>query len=203
MRVHETKFFDIITDCNLSWNVHVADLCRKLSKLHYIFYTVRDNCTDKVLKLLYSCLVYSNKIYCSSVWGKCTKTVLEPLLLNHKQLIRALAGARRLDPTAPLYESLRLLKPHQIIQYMTGIFMYKCLNDAEFCIWFRQRRFTYNTRGEYDMPLEVPLISNRHSEQMLTFQGPNTWNQIPLSIRLMPYNSFKFSLKRHLLLCES
>ena len=67
------KFLGVIIDSNLSWNLHISNLSRKLAKYSPILYRIRKHCMNKPLKLIYSCLIYSNLIYCISVWGHCKK----------------------------------------------------------------------------------------------------------------------------------
>ena len=97
---HSVKFLGIILVENLSWNVQISSVSRRLSKYVPIMYRIRDTCNVQVLKLVYNCLVYPNLIYANSVWGFCTKLALNPLNIMHKKIIRSMCGLSFTDHTA-------------------------------------------------------------------------------------------------------
>ena len=150
--------------------------------------------------LIYNCLIYSNIIYCNSIWGFCKKNAIQPLLVAHKKIIRAIAvDANRDRRSRDIFNDLHLLNLENINKYMSGIFVYKCLNDHHFSTWFNFRVSVYQTRAMEARPLEVPLITNLHSEQMISYRGAKLWNEIPTNITDNNYNSFKILYKTLLL----
>ena len=82
---------------------------------------------------------------------------------------------------------------------MVGLFVYKCINDVDFGAWFMRRLSVYPTRLDESMPLCVPRITNKHSEQCIAYRGAVVWNNINLDTRSQTYNCFKIRLKRTLL----
>ena len=122
-------------------------------------------------------------------------------MIKQKKFVRAIAGVGRLHHTDSIFDDFRLLKMESINKYMCAIFMYKCLNDVYFSSWFNYREFSYRTRASVNRHLlQVPHISNVHSEQMITYRGPDLWNAIPVNIAESNYNSFKILYKSQLLI---
>ena len=198
-KVENAKFLGILLDQHLSWNENISNVVRKLAKYVPIMYASRRYCSEKCLKLIYNCLVYSNLIYCNSIWGYCTKTALQPLFIMQKKIIRGMAGVSLYDSSRPFFNSFSLLLLDNINIYMTALFVYKCLHSLDFMHWFRERSSNYPTRLDSTMPLTVPRISNKHSEQCISYRGPMIWNDLSLDIREQTYNCFKIRLKRLLL----
>ena len=194
-RVYHTKFLGVVVDANLSWNKHIINLTSKISKYVPKIYRIRSLCTEKSLRLIYNSLIYSNLVYCNTVWGFCRGVALTPLIIAQKKVIRALAGVGYNHHTSHLFSSMKLLTLEGINEYIVAIFVYKCLNSVEFNHWYRYRETEYLTRGSSLALLEVPIISNLHSEQCIKYRGARVWNQIPLQVRSKTYNSFKIELK--------
>ena len=192
------KFLGVVVDCNLSWNYHIGNLNRKLAKYVPIFYRIRNFCTSKALKIMYNGLVYSNLIYCNSIWGYCTDTALNPLTVLHKKVIRAMAGVNRLHSTKELFSRFSLLSLPEINVYMVGIFMYKCVKDGR-NDWFEEAELLVSTRSASQNLIVIPRISNKHSEQCISYRGPKIWNDICLSTRNKSYDCFKKTFKTSLL----
>ena len=194
-RVYETKFLGVVLDPHLSWECHINNLSRKLAKFSPVIFRIRKLCSFNSLKLIYNCLIYSNLIYCNSVWGFCKVKARSPLTRIHKKIVRALAGVSYYHPTESLYKDLFILNPDKINAYMVGIFVYKCLRNDVAMPFFTYRQQTYSTRLAEDSPLFVPQIGNIHSEQRISYRGPFVWNSIPVEIRNLPFNSFKKAYK--------
>ena len=53
-----TKYLGVYVDENLSWDIHVSFVERKISKYIPIVYNIRNSLTSESLKLLYNCMIY-------------------------------------------------------------------------------------------------------------------------------------------------
>ena len=91
-KVQKAKFLGVLLDQHLTWEVHILNVSIKLAKFVPIMYESRQYCTDKGISLIYNCPVYSNLIYCNSIWGCCTKCALQPVKVIQKKIIRGMAG---------------------------------------------------------------------------------------------------------------
>ena len=198
-RVFNTRFLGLVIDSNLSWSDHIRNLSKKLFKYVPIVYRIRNFCTRRALSLVYNCLIYSNIIYCNSVWGPSKKVATHPLVIVHKKIIRAIAGVGQLQPTAGIFQELRILNFDNINVYMSGIFVYKCLDSTDFHDWFQFEDNAYPTRRNDSRYLRIPRTNNVHSEQMISYRGAKIWNSIPNDICENSYDRFKFLFKSFLL----
>ena len=160
-----------------------TNLSRKLSKYVPILYRIQNLCTPRSLKLIYNCLIYSNLIYCNSVWGYCRSVALNPLIVTHKKIVRALAGVGYNHHTTEIFNDLSFLNIRKINEYMVGIFAYKCLANEEFSTWFDYRTTNYVTRASETNPLNISRITSVHSEQSISYRGGVVWSNISPDIR--------------------
>ena len=104
-----------------------------------------------------NCLVYSNLLYCISIWGFRPKTALQPLYSMQKKIIHDVAAVS-------LYE---------LSQQNFKIFRYTCLITLTFMWWlyllinwFAQRSFNYYKRFDHTTPYFIHKILNKISNFM-------------------------------------
>ena len=79
-KIHESnkiKYLGILLDPKLSWNIHIAELCKKLSRGVGMLFKIRNVCPEPVLKSLYYSLFNSHLSYGIALWGVANNTLLE------------------------------------------------------------------------------------------------------------------------------
>ena len=69
IRVNNIKFLGVILDENLTWKLHLNQLCVRVSQITGIIHKTRDNLNNESLKLIYNSTVYPLLLYCSAIWG--------------------------------------------------------------------------------------------------------------------------------------
>ena len=95
----------------------------------------------------------------------------------------------------------RILSVNDINNYMTGIFMYQCINDniPEVFDNFFQRNNSvhdHNTRQADDLHVPCAILEIRKS--CLKVHGANLWNNIPVLVKQSPSLSiFKQRLRNY------
>ena len=122
-----TKYLGVYVDENLSWDIHVSFVERKISKYIPIVYNIRNSLTSESLKLLYNCMIYPPLIYANIIWSSICKSKLNSLVLIQKKIVRMLAFKAKYDHTDPLFHQFNMLKIERINEYMSLIFVYKSL----------------------------------------------------------------------------
>lgn len=199
-RTFQVKFLGVQLDEHLDWRKHTGHIIRKLAKYVPILYRIRNNLTEKSLKLIYNSLIYPNLIYCNSVWGACASGSLNSVFLLQKKIVRAIAGVRAREHTAPLFHSLCLLRITTINLYMSCVYIFRSLLGINICDWFVRYECLYDTRLSSANTLVVPFVRSSHSRQSIRYNGVQVWNSLPNHIReIEDYNLFKITLKKHLL----
>ena len=142
-------------------------------------------------------------MYCNHVWGNTYEKNLRSLVLVQKKLVRILNCAPFKAHTELLMFARRILSVNDINNYMTGIFMYQCINGniPEVFDNFFQRNNSvhgHNTRQADD--LHVPYARWHIRKSCLKVHGDNLWNNVSLLVKQSPSLAiFKQRLRNYLI----
>ena len=74
-QVNVTKSLAVYIDQNLSWNIHIEKLCKKIGGGIGALKRTRPFVPGDTLLSIFNSLVQPHFDYCSVVWGNCTKTL--------------------------------------------------------------------------------------------------------------------------------
>ena len=198
-----TKFLGITIDSNLNWNEHVQNIHRYISRNVGILYKLKDYITERSLFILYNSLILSHITYCNIVWGNCSLTKINSLLLLQKKSLRIITKSSYLSHSEPMFYRLKTLKIQDIHTLQTGIFMYKYTHKqlpSLFNDFFNLNSniHSYPTRHSTDYHLENPKTII--AQKSVRHHGPDTWNYLPLTLKQSSsLQSFKALLKKNML----
>ena len=191
------KFLGIEIDESLKFRHHINTLASKLSRYVQIIYKVRENLQLKSLKLLYNALVYSSLTYCVTAWGSSSATLINPLHVSQKYIVRAIMGEARRAHTKELFSALQFLDIPRIYEYMSCLFVHKATRmGMQMPIHFESRATQQRALRSIDpFSLAVPFTPSTHTQNYLRFSGPRMYNNLPVEIRMLEnYNSFKINV---------
>ena len=89
-----TKSLGVYSDQNLSWNVHVDNLYKKIAAGIGVLKRSRAFVPFDTLQTMYTSLVQPHFDYCSEIWGCCNKTLSLKLQKLQSRAVRILLRAR-------------------------------------------------------------------------------------------------------------
>ena len=189
--VKTCKFLGIHLDDKLSFENHVKFVISKISRHTGILYRIRDKLPMKARLDYYYGLIYPYLSYNVVVWGSTYGTWLNPLIVQHKRLIRILCNASPYDHTTPLFLKHRLLKFDDIFRYNICLKMFNMKDQFK----------VSHTRETRHRDLAAPVFHRLTlSQHAFSFSGPSQWNALPLSLRSIgKLHLFKRALKSFLL----
>ena len=78
-QVPSTKSLRIYIDENLTWNVHIENLSKKIASGIGALKRIRPFVPHRALQFIYNSLVKPYFDYCNVVWGNCSKTLANKL----------------------------------------------------------------------------------------------------------------------------
>ena len=179
------KFLGVILDGDLSFKEHVSSICSKISKTVGLMYKVKHYFPNHVLKNLYFSLIYHYLTYCIQAWGNTYETVLNPLQLLQKKVIRILTNSEFHAHTSPLFKALGILKLNDIYALQVLLLMKKTITLKEPTnllkdISEQQPIHNYPSRNK---KLRTPFCRIEKCKNMLSYQCVNHWNKIPVAIK--------------------
>ena len=91
-QVSQVKFLGVTIDENLTWIPHIENLRKKLLSSHGALYRIKDTIPKSLYKTLYHSLFESHLVYCISVWGSISYTLMDKLFTIQKKCVRMLFG---------------------------------------------------------------------------------------------------------------
>jgi hypothetical protein len=188
-RIHnngEEKSFKLLGvhfDEYLSFDKHIVNLCSHLSKSLYCINRLKNFVDLSSLKKLYFSMVHSHIAYCINIYGCATQTNLEKLVLKQKQAIRIICKANYRDHTGPLFQQLKILPLHKMIEFYKVKFMHSFahkklpLSFAE--MWTRNNERNPNRVLRYGNDIYVPPHRIELVKRMPLCSFPLAWNTAP------------------------
>ena len=201
-RKQETKFLGVIVDEKLKWDSHVRYISTKISRNIGVISKIRNSLNSSTKSLLYYSLVYPYMHYCSTVWGSANKTVINPLTILQKRIIRIIRGTNYRHHSNELFKDSKVLKLKDVIKLELLKFIHK-LNFATnplFPITRVGEVHTHNTRAQARNMLQPPRFQSSLSKNFVLYRGINEWNRVNDTLRstLNPA-TFKIKLKKSII----
>lgn len=176
--VDNFKTLGVVFSQNMSWDLHIQDLCRKLSKTIGLVCRHRYTFPPSVKMLLYKSLFYSYLNYCSLVWGTTTATNLEKIYLFQKRMLRIIANTSYLSHTESLFKRYNVLSVHELYNYRLSLRLKaEAQNNTSFLIdlsCLQQHVAPYTLRNSD--PWQVPTCRLNSGMEMLAYRIPRLLN---------------------------
>ena len=197
------KFLGITIDKHLNWNRHVSNISSSIAKGVGILYKLKNLLLEPSLLMIYNTLILPYMIYCKIVWGNCSKTKLDNILLLQKRAVRICTKSAYLAHTDPLFHRLKIFKVHDINTQQIAIFMFKFNNDILPPVFsnlflYNNRVHSYPTRACNNIHLINPKLLM--AQKSLRHHGPDIWNTLPDPLKqITSLTSFKRNIKQILL----
>ena len=197
-----TKSLGVYIDQNLSWNVHVNNLCKKIAAGIGVIKRSRAFVPFDTLQYMYSSLVQPHFDYCSEIWGCCNKTLSTKLQKLQNRAARILLRASYDTNSDSLIDKLgwRKLDKQRLINKATMV--YKSLNGlapnylrSKFT--YRSNVSSYSLRGTNDN-LTIPLPHTNFMKNSFSYSGSVLWNSLPIELRQVnSLDAFRAGCKQH------
>ena len=104
----------------------------------------------------------------------------------------------------PHYFKLQILKLEDLYKLEVAKFMHQFSQNklpCRFRHYFSHPsdRHTHSTRHASGKNISLPRFSSTKTQRSIKYIGAKIWNDIPLDLKQLSYNKFKFSYKQFLL----
>ena len=175
--VNYTKFSCIQLDRDLNFSSHARYISVKLAKVVGIFNRIHVFIPQSSLINLYYSLFYPHLIYCIQVWGNASDAHIKPIVTLQKRIIRLITNSGYLEHTTPLFAKTKILKFHDIYNFLIGVHMFKLNLDSR----IQTISHSYNTRQRHNAHSTFQRLSQ--CQRSLSYVGPKIWNEIPSFIK--------------------
>ena len=110
-------------------------LYSKLAKGCWAISKLRNYVDLHTLRILYYSFIYSHLQYRISSWGRATKSVLKPLSIIQKRVLRLITKTPYRTPSAPLFFQLKILKIDDVYKLQIAKMMHHINNQNNTGTW--------------------------------------------------------------------
>lgn len=178
----EIKYLGIIIDRNLKFKSHINVLTGRVRKLIYVFKTLRNIANPITIRTVYFALCLSIITYCIPCWGGAAKTLLKPLEVAHRAILKVATFRPLLYPTNQLYRNCNVLnvRQHFILQSIL--------------LQHRITPYIQITKRRKDKICTIPKTHFSFTKRFFYYLGPSLYNTINKKIpiyKLSHYNCKK------------
>ena len=180
--VDYVKYLGVYLDKFLSWNFHILQLSKKLSRANGILSKLRHNAPIETCLQVYYSIFYSHLSYSCNIWGLTSEENIKKIEVLPRKCLRIMTFSDFNSHTNPLFYNLRLLKVRDIIksQQLKLVFEF-CNNllpiELENTFKFVSNVHNYNTISASNNLLYIPRIfTSTYGRKSIKFRCPILWN---------------------------
>lgn len=186
--VTNTKYLGVYIDQHLKWDFHVEYVTKKIRKLFYKFYILRQYLPRSTLLNIYKALAESVLNYGICVWGATYESVLTSLMIAQKTILKICMFKSRMYPTQILFTEAKVLTLRKL--YVKAVVRILTKNK----ITKQKIDHAFKTRQKVNNCLVVPFTEFTAVCHSLHYMGPKIFNLLPLEFRMKKYQSIKQKL---------
>ena len=202
-RVTTARYLGVHVDEKLLWTQHIDFVCKKLTKLTYVFRVLAKYIERTQICQLYFAYVYPHINYAIEVYGACSKTVIKSLQVTQNNLLRALLRVNYRYSATQMHKELGLLKLCHIFEKSVLIFVYRQRNELLPSVFdkYYQTVIERNKRSTSRRitDLYVDYARTTCGTKSLKIIGAKLWNQLPSELKeVKGIYKFKKMLRKHL-----
>lgn len=194
MRKDNVKYLGVYFDQCMTWHNHVQYVNQKLRNLLFRFYELREVVAQKTLKVYYQALVESVINYGITAWGAACDSVLQPLIITQKYILKVMLFKGKRFSTELLFRESGLLNIRQL--YIKNVIRFSSRNKKYNNIISHHTIGTrYNLNDNFTVPNTLFLATQRH----ISFTLPKILNVIPNNLKDCNYNRVKKRLDSYII----
>ena len=211
--VNTVKYLGILLDSQLTYKNQINALSKKVSRAIGVLYKLRPFVTSKTLISVYYAIIYPFLLYGIVLWGNVSTTLIKPLYILQKKIVRMITYNDKYSTTTgllshslPLFHKLKMLNILDIHKQHVGKFVFESVNGlgpSKSILKFTRASeiHDHNRRfAEQGNFFNNGVRTNRYGLKALKIHGTKVWESIPINIReSRTTKSFNFKYKRYLI----
>lgn len=170
--VESVKYLGLYVDSHLKWNVHVQYLSKKLNKINFSLYHLKQFFNSEHLRNLYLSWFENTIKYGIIHFGGTFPTILQPLELSQKHALRIIFNVRRRDRVSYLFIENNICTFSQLYELCLLLYIKKYIN------YFPVKQVSRLTRSANLSFLQAPNYFKEVCRRQLSYAGPTLFNKL-------------------------
>lgn len=190
------KLLGVVIDSNLSWNLHIDCLIKKLNSRICLLKRAKVYLTFACRKMLYNALIKPILEYCCTVWGNCTVGNLQRVLRLQKRCARLIFDADTHENSVKLFNKLHWLPIDDIIRIRKLYLLHK-INQGHCPAYFNKyiehisNTHNYNTRSASNNNITTPACKRNSGLRTFHSSACRLWNALDPEPKTLSHTNFK------------
>ena len=208
-RTHVTKYFCLIVDDTLKWDLHIDYKSKKMKKNIGVRKHVKSCVPKEWLAMLYKTHVEPYLRCCNTTWRECGQQLISKLQTPQIRAARVVMGIKYEEADHDLLlTSLRWMNVKQLVYYDTASLVYKITDGtaSEYTQSMSDKYdtiYSYETRSARNRNFITPNINSAKRQTAFVYSGAQVWNNLPLRIKeARTIDIFQEKLKEHIFIIE-
>lgn len=177
-RKETIKYLGVVFDQCMTWRGHIEYLNNKVRNSLYKFYELRNLVNANILRSFYKAVVESVLSYGITAWGAAYDSVLSPLYVTQKYVIKVMLFKNKLYPSTLLFEESKLLNLRQL--YIKSIVSFNFRN-SNYGIIINQHGI--ETRAVTNKNLSIPNTLFTATQRHISYTLPKVINILPGNLK--------------------
>lgn len=185
LRVDKYKCLGVTLDETLSWDKHIEEIFKKVSKGLGALKRIRPYVPQSTLVTVYNTLILPYFDYCSTVWGCIGKCLGDRLQKLQNRAARIITRSTYEDRSTDILQKLGWNTLEQRREKQLATTVYKVINNhtplyLQTCFTKTSTIHRHNLRNS---GLSIPQPKTEAMKKSFCYRGAVLWNNIPKSIR--------------------
>uniref|UniRef100_A0A1B6HS55 Reverse transcriptase domain-containing protein n=1 Tax=Homalodisca liturata TaxID=320908 RepID=A0A1B6HS55_9HEMI len=184
------KLLGIHIDSRLSWDCHMEQLCKKLSRVIFLFRKLRTCVTLNTLITAYYAFFHSQMRYGITLWGNSCGA--QTVFKWQKKALRVIKNVSARESCVPLFKEYKIMTLPNLYIYCCVMDIKQSLNNLP----TRRETHNYPTRQNYLLEtIPVRLEKTKCSHVCMKIK---LFNKLPKELWCLPLKQFEIKLKKFL-----
>lgn len=176
------KLLGFVVDGSLSWEEHINETCKKLSRVTFLFRKLKSYITDVHLITAYHGLFHSHLTYGLVLWGHATGC--ERVLRLQKKVVRIITSSDDREHCKPIFKRLGILTV--TCQYILNSLLHVYDNIDTFSA--RNNIHSHNTRNK--TKIDIPRCRLSKSADRFPILALKMFNILPGKTKMLNRRGF-------------
>ena len=179
------KYLGMYIDHHLNWNIHIDELCKKLSKANGIISKLRYNAPVDICKRVYYAIFFSHLINGCNLWSLTPRNKdISRIERLQKKCVRIMTFVPFNAHTNPIFQDLELIKVQDVIKSQQLKLVYdfhmNCLPDDLMSLFqltsdVQTTNLELNSANNNLLYLP-PFKTLTYGKKSIRYQCPKLWN---------------------------
>lgn len=182
------KVLGVYVDETLSWSFHIDQIVKKVNSAILLLKRIKKFLNHKCRILFYNAYILPHFDYCCSIWGNCTKSLLDTLLKLQKRAARVILDTHDFyTPSNQLFQDSGIVPIQKRIQYHQSLLMFKSkiglVPEYLSNLVMPASNLNYTSRFSNSDNFIIPKPKTELFRSSFSYSGPKIWNTLPLEIK--------------------